>query len=86
VKELYDIIFTAVGRLLALGYDPHMVMEDGNASNWSKLQSYEPDSNQYNEKQEAKAVGDKWGVFEEGKLQKGPYYEKPRFEGCKTHE
>lgn len=81
VKESADCIFVHIGRLIYEGYDPMKVYQKVVDSNYSKLYHEKPTDLKPGE--EVKPVADKWGIFKDGKLQKGPNYDAPTFEDCK---
>lgn len=81
VKESADCIFVHIGRLVYCGYDPAKVYAKVVESNYSKLYDEKPTDLKPGE--EAKPVADKWGIFKDGKLQKGSNYITPTFDECK---
>jgi hypothetical protein len=95
VKELCDLIFVAIFRIMALGYDPISALDGVTTSNESKFF----DSEYWIEDELAATISDycrenqtssirpvsetQIGVFNvnTGKLRKGPFYEAPTMEG-----
>lgn len=94
VKELCDLIFVAIFRILALGYDPFASLEAVTKSNESKFFDTEKwrDNDQCvpivrycreNQTSTVRPVSEtQIGVFNagNGKLRKGPYYQSPTME------